>query len=67
MRPRDKNDSSVLRGIFDAYERELLANTESRQALHLLAEIAKRSAISIGCFCADEHYCHRRLTIVLHD
>ena len=56
---RDLSDPAALRAIFDAYERELLKNTEARQAVHLLAEMAKHTAISIGCYCADESRCHR--------
>jgi len=58
-RKHNTGDPAVLRVIFDAYERELLKNTEGRQAVHLLAEMAKRTAISIGCYCADESRCHR--------
>ena len=44
---------------FDRYERELLGRAESRQAVELLAALALRTPISIGCFCADEEHCHR--------
>lgn len=59
VRPRNTDEPAALQRIFDAYERELLANAESRQAVVLLAELAKRTPISIGCFCPDEHRCHR--------
>ena len=59
IRHRDINDSVVRRAFFIRYERELLANAESRQIVQLLAEIAKRTPLSIGCFCADESRCHR--------
>jgi uncharacterized protein YeaO (DUF488 family) len=45
--------------FFDAYEREVLSRGESRQAVTLLAEVAKRTPISIGCYCPDERHCHR--------
>jgi uncharacterized protein YeaO (DUF488 family) len=32
---------------------------DSRHAIELLAEMAKRTPISIGCFCEDESHCHR--------
>ena len=52
--------------LFDAYERELMRNAEVRGAVHLLAEIARRTPISIGCFCSDETRCHRsRLKAVI--
>ncbi len=34
---------------------------DSRHAIELLAEIAKRTPISIGCFCQDESHCHRSI------
>ena len=45
--------------FFAAYEREVLARAETRGALELLAAMAKRMPISIGCFCDDETRCHR--------
>lgn len=41
-----------------AYEREM-KQTEPRQTIALLAALAQRTPISIGCFCADESCCHR--------
>ena len=45
--------------LFDRYERELLADAAGRQTVELLATIAARTPISIGCFCEDESGCHR--------
>ena len=59
IRQRDINDPEVRRAFFARYERELLGNVEGRQTLQLLAEIANRMPVSIGCFCADESRCHR--------
>ena len=59
IKHRDINDPKTRRAYFARYERELLGKAESRQTLHLLAEVAKRTAISVGCFCADESRCHR--------
>jgi len=42
------------------YTREINSRAESRQALELLAHLALRTAISIGCYCSDESRCHRR-------
>lgn len=42
------------------YERELLRSADSRQAIDLLAALALRTSISIGCYCADESTCHRK-------
>jgi uncharacterized protein YeaO (DUF488 family) len=33
----------------------------NRHAIKLLAEMAKRTPISIGCFCSDESHCHRSI------
>ncbi len=55
----DFEDASVRKAFFSSYERELLASAESRQAAALIAEIAARTPVSIGCFCADESRCHR--------
>jgi uncharacterized protein YeaO (DUF488 family) len=41
------------------YEREMMKNTDSRQAIQLLAQIATRTPIAIGCYCDDEEHCHR--------
>jgi uncharacterized protein YeaO (DUF488 family) len=41
------------------YERELLSHADTRQALQLLAALALRMPISIGCYCENESHCHR--------
>jgi uncharacterized protein YeaO (DUF488 family) len=53
------DDPAQRRAFFDAYERELLSSSSGRQTVQLLAQIAKRTPISIGCYCADELRCHR--------
>jgi uncharacterized protein YeaO (DUF488 family) len=48
--------------------RKQLAKTDARQALRLLAQLAKTTPISIGCYCADERFCHRSvLRRILHE
>ncbi len=42
-----------------SYERELLDHAESRQAVELLAAMALRIPVSVGCYCEDESRCHR--------
>jgi len=49
---RDKN-------LFARYRSEILNDSESRQTLLFLAEVAKKTPISIGCYCEDESRCHR--------
>ena len=44
----------------ERYSREM-KQPDSRHAIELLAEMAKRTPISIGCFCADESHCHRSI------
>ena len=56
---RNFDDPARRRAFFNSYERELLSNAEGRQTLRLLAKLAKRMPISVGCFCADESRCHR--------
>jgi uncharacterized protein YeaO (DUF488 family) len=45
--------------LFDRYERELLSDATGRQTVELIARIAQRTPVSIGCFCKDESRCHR--------
>ena len=59
IKQHDINDDKTRRAFFARYERELLGNSEARQTLALLAELAKRTPISVGCFCEDESRCHR--------
>ena len=46
-------------GLFRRYRSELLKSSEKRQTLLLLAEVAKKIPISIGCYCEQESQCHR--------
>jgi uncharacterized protein YeaO (DUF488 family) len=45
--------------LFGRYERELLSDATGRQTVELIARIAERTPVSIGCFCKDESGCHR--------
>jgi len=53
------DDPAKRRAFFKRYEREMLGRLESRQAIHLLAAVAARTPVSLGCFCPDENRCHR--------
>jgi len=55
----------VARMFFTRYEREMRASTDSRQTIKLLAAIAKRAPIAIGCYCEDERRCHRSALVRL--
>jgi uncharacterized protein YeaO (DUF488 family) len=41
--------------------RNEMKRVEARQAIKLLAEVAKHTPISIGCYCTDENHCHRSI------
>lgn len=41
------------------YTKEMSASAEKREALKLMALLAKRTDVSVGCYCADESHCHR--------
>lgn len=43
----------------EKYRREMMNNTDSRQAIKLLAHLALKTPIAIGCYCEDESRCHR--------
>lgn len=47
------------------YKNEMTKNTESRQAIKLLAEIARKTPIAIGCYCENEKFCHRSILYAL--
>jgi uncharacterized protein YeaO (DUF488 family) len=35
--------------------------TDARQAIKLLAELARAAPLSIGCYCENESACHRSI------
>lgn len=47
--------------FFERYESELARSTDARQTVLLIAMVAKVTPVSIGCYCADEATCHRRV------
>ena len=53
------DELSVRKALFDTIERELMAAAEDRRAVQFVAQVAARTPISVGCFCADEGTCHR--------
>ena len=50
--------------FFRRYRKEMSA-TDPRQAIALLAHLAKRTPIAVGCYCEDEARCHRTALEVL--
>jgi uncharacterized protein YeaO (DUF488 family) len=62
---RGTDDAAAVRRFFRAYEREM-SRPEPRQAIRLLAELARRIPIAVGCYCEDESRCHRsRLKLLI--
>ena len=57
-RPVALDDPRVFAKFAAAYRREL-SRPEARQTVALLAALARRTPIAIGCFCDDEARCHR--------
>ena len=55
----DFDNPAQRKKFFDRYERELLGHADTRQTVEFVAQIAARTPIAIGCFCADESRCHR--------
>lgn len=45
--------------FFRRYRREVEGDTNARQLLVLLAAIARRTPLAVGCYCEDENRCHR--------
>ena len=55
----DPDKTAQREKLFNRYERQLLSDATGRQTIELIAKIAERTPISIGCFCEDESRCHR--------
>ena len=51
----------TLKWFTRAYQKELSQGSEKRQTVKLLNVMAKKTPISIGCYCEDEAYCHRTI------
>jgi len=47
-----------LRQFLSRYRREM-SQTDARQVIELLADMARRTPVSVGCYCANESACHR--------
>ena len=50
----------------ERYDAEM-KKTDARQAIKLLAELAKPTPVSIGCYCENESACHRSILRELID
>jgi uncharacterized protein YeaO (DUF488 family) len=60
FRPQALSDPAIFRRFASAYAREL-QEPEARQTVELLAALAARMPIAIGCYCDDEGRCHRSI------
>jgi uncharacterized protein YeaO (DUF488 family) len=54
---RNLDDPKVWKTYSTRYRREMKA-TDARETIRLLAHVAERMPISLGCYCKGEH-CHR--------
>jgi uncharacterized protein YeaO (DUF488 family) len=59
FQPQQVKDPRLWKKFLGAYEKELLGSADTRQTIALIAALAARLPVSIGCFCADESRCHR--------
>jgi uncharacterized protein YeaO (DUF488 family) len=59
VKRQDLSDVRTCKAFFDRYEHELLGSVEGRAAVALVAEVARRIPVSVGCYCDDEARCHR--------
>src|SRR5215470_4528402 len=55
---------AVQRRFAERYRREMRV-PDAAHAIDLLAAVARRTPISIGCYCEDEQRCHRSLLLAL--
>ncbi len=55
-----ENPEAHWHKFVERYRREM-KQPDSRHAIELLAALARRTPISIGCFCVDESHCHRSI------
>ena len=58
IRGKDFDTPAVRHQFFEAYRREL-QHPPAKHAVAVLAALAQRTPIAVGCFCADESRCHR--------
>lgn len=66
LAPSEPLRKSVMAGelapqIFERRYRAEMNHPPQQQAIALLAGIAARMPIYLGCFCEDESHCHRRI------
>jgi uncharacterized protein YeaO (DUF488 family) len=58
---KDGCDLRYWHSFFSRYESEMRHSTDARQAIFLLAKLARRTPVSIGCTCGPNSHCHVRV------
>lgn len=64
LKASDKSDKALDRYL-KMYRQEMKKSSDARQTIVLLARMASRTPISIGCYCDDENKCHRKILVEL--
>ncbi len=54
------DDEATWRRFAHSYEKEVLGDSDARQSIALIAAMARRQPVALGCYCAGPH-CHRFL------
>ncbi|MBI5560430.1 MAG: DUF488 family protein [Deltaproteobacteria bacterium] len=60
-RSRGKGDKKKWEKFAKRYGKEIEGDANARHAIGLLAEVAKRTPLAVGCYCEDENLCHRSI------
>lgn len=55
----DADNEKAWKAFAQRFAKEMTATAEKREALKMVAQLAKRTDIAIGCYCANESRCHR--------
>ena len=61
MKGRDWSNEQVRWSKFKERYTAEMKKTDARQAIKLLAELARATPLSIGCYCENETFCHRSI------
>ncbi|MDH4228018.1 MAG: DUF488 family protein [Deltaproteobacteria bacterium] len=58
---RSANREKAWPGFSKAYEREMERDAAARVTVRLVAEVARRIPVALGCYCENESMCHRSI------
>lgn len=56
-----QDDDKAWQRFATRYRAAMTGSTQTAQALRLLALTSQRTGIALGCYCENEHRCHRSL------